>query len=415
MKKKVLFVAYGAGHIRTLLPIVKRITNDSSLSRKFTPIILALTTARLEVEKSGLPYIGFQDLETFNSLAREWGEKLADSLPANPNIPHSETVAYLGQSYMDLILEHGQAKADSLYAQKGRAAFFPLSTAKQALNDLKIDIVIATNSPRAEHAFLEAARQTKRKSLTIWSSLASHEIAWIGQPGFTDIVCVDSLYAQQKMLKAGRPIGEIALTGNPQFDDLLAYNQEEIAEFRKSKGWKPKDKILLFAQQNEPAIHPFTGEKGDIELPQKLNNIFFSSLKLTLSSVKLCIRYHPNQTPIPYTQHPQVSESNQSENLRILLHSVDAVFTCSSTVAYQAAILGKPIIQGMFSIFSKDVCFKEIANASEIYQFEEIPHIWEKITNDTLPKPNLFTKNKKNATHQIIEKLTNLSSNKQNE
>lgn len=411
MKKRILFVAYGAGHIRTLLPIADRIINDPPLSKKFNPIILALTTARLEVEKSGLPYIGFQDLGKLSDLARKWGEKLASSLPANADIPHSETVAYLGRSYADLISEHGHKKAALLYAEKGRAAFFPLSTAKQALNDLKIDVVIATNSPRAEHAFLEAARQTKRKSLTVWSSLASHEIAWVGQASFTNVVCVDSLYAQQKMLDAGRPIEEIVLTGNPQFDSLSTYSQEEITRLRKSKGWKPQDKILLFAQQNEPAIHPFTGEKGDIALPKKLNDQFISSLKNTNSQVKLCIRYHPNQTPIPCARHPKLTESNQSEDLGVLLNAVDAVFTCSSTVAYQAAILGKPIIQGMFSIFSKDICFKEIANASIVRKFEEIPHIWEKIAEGHLPKPRLVTKNEKTAAQKIINTIDKILAN----
>lgn len=403
-KRRVLFVAYGAGHIRTVLPIVQAILDDPQSGME--PVLLALTTAASEARAAGVPCIGFADFGDLEPEIEAWGRKLVGPAPENPVVSYRESVAYHGRSYADLIEIEGEERAAELYEQKGRAAFLPIPTALRVLDQLGIDAVVATNSPRAERAFLEAARLTGRPSLAIWSSLASHEIAWIGQPGFTSKVCVDSPYAIDQMMRSGRPTDEIVLTGNPQFDRLRRPRQaEEIEAFRAAYGWKPDEKILLFAQQNEPAVHPFTGEAGDSGLPQALNDALCSALLRSNEPVNLCVRYHPNQVPLALPDDPRISLSPQSENLDALLHAVDAVFTCSSTVAYQGAIIGKPTVQGLFSVFSKDVPFGAMVGARTVSDFAEMDAVWSELGQGLLPSSTLSMSGSDSAAHNVMNVL----------
>lgn len=404
MTKKVLFVGYGAGHIRTLIPVVQHILVDPAT--EIEPVVLALTTARSEAEAAGIRCLGFYDLGPLDRLAEYWGRKLAGQEEANPAVPYHESIAYLGRSYADLIATEGETVAAELYAEKGRAAFLPILTALRALDDLGIDAVITTNSPRAERAFLEAARLTGRPSIAIWSSLASHEIEWIGRSGYTTYVCVDSPYAIAQMQRAGRSPNEIVLTGNPQYDSLYKRRDPaDIASVRAAHGWEPDDKILLFAQQNEPKYHPFTGVSGDPTLPETLNSVLIDALKRCKEKVRLCVRYHPNQTPLPLPRDPRITQSSQSEDLAALLHSVDSVFTCSSTVAYQGAIIGKPIIQGMFSVFSDDVNFSDIAGARQVTDLAEFDNIWQELAKGILPLPNLSMGEAESAAEKVVRVL----------
>ena len=383
-----LFVSYGAGHIRTILPVVRKILKTPE--SMFEPILLALTTAAAEADAAKTPYIGFADLGPLNEEERFWGQKLAGPKLEGSSVSYEESVAYHGRSFLDLVIDHGEKEAFSKFKKNGRAAFFPIHTAKRTIDLLNIDAVVATNSPRAEHAFLEAARQKGLPTIVIWSTLAKHEISWVGKSSFSTKVCVDSNFAFNKLLEAGRSNDEIVITGNPQFDVLKKpIDKDIIKKFRTSKGWADTDKVLLFAQQNEPIYHPFTGQRGNPNLPRMLNEAFLESLKNKPKNIRLCIRYHPNQEQLSIPVHPLVSVSEQGEDLSLLLHSIDAVFTCSSTVAYQGAIIGKPIIQGLFSIFSRDVEFDKMVGAMTLSDFNQLENIWFHLTNSTLPSTSL--------------------------
>ena len=386
-RKKVLFVAYGAAHIRSVLPIARYIDENKHLN--MDPIVLALTTAYDESVASGVKTIGYKDLGLMTIEELEAGKKLVEGGSFGESVSRMESIAYLGRNYCDLVKQYGEVGAALMYDQRGRSCFFPINTALVALEEMGVDMVISTNAPRSEKAFLDAAKKLGIPSIVIWSSLAKHEIEWVGKKSFTDYVCVDSRYSYNKMLEAGRQIEEIRITGNPQFEELLRPRRtNEIEEFRTRKGWGPDDKVLLFAQQKEPIRHPFTGEAGDPQLPQRLNKMLIDSMKRCGESVKLCIRYHPNQVEIVESEVKGLSISGQDENLADLLHSVDGVFTCSSSVGYQAILLGKPVVQGMFSMFSRDVDFGMIGNSMAISSEVELDHMWNCIANDALPKPS---------------------------
>ncbi len=391
--KRVLFVAYGAGHIRTVLPIVKALKADRAAAAQFEPVILGLTTARREVEAAGFKCLGFRDLivPDEDSAALAWGRELVGDPEPDSPVPHSESVAYMGLNFRDLVAQNGEERAREKVETSGRASFLPMLTARRALERLHIDAVVATGSPRAERAFLTAAREKGCPSLAVWLSLSSYTLAWIGRKGFTSKVCVDSVYARRRLIGAGRPSDEIVITGNPQFDALIhGARQTECADFREQKGWLDNDRVLLFASQVEPERHPFTGETGDPGLSQKLANALSAAVIVADDRVRLCVRCHPNEPPIDLPEKTRISQSGQSDDLASLLHAVDAVFTCSSTLGYQAALIGKPVVQGMFSMFSKDVPFHELAGAREVSDLADLGKVFSDLCADKLRRPNMI-------------------------
>ncbi|MCP5088790.1 MAG: hypothetical protein GY952_18525 [Rhodobacteraceae bacterium] len=391
--KRVLFVAYGAGHIRTILPVVKALSSHPLGRAQVEPLIVGLTTARSEVENAGFNCLGFRDLVVpgADDQALQWGRSLVGPPIHDGPVPDSESVAYMGLSYRDLVVQAGEKAAQEQFSEYGRACFTPVFTAARALENLGIDAVVSTNSPRAEKAFLQAARDASLPSLAIWPSLASHELEWIGQAGFTSKVCVDSDYSKNQLVIAGRSPDEIALTGNPQFDGLLqAANNHKAAEFRRQKGWHSNDRVLLFANQLEPDRHPFTGQTGDPTLPDRLTEELVNAAKTHSGTVKLCVRNHPNQAAPKVEADERISLSTQADDLADLLPAVDAVFTCSSTLGYQAALIGKPVVQGMFSMFSRDVPFAALVGAREITDMDEFGRMFADLHNDQLP-PSIVT------------------------
>ena len=72
-----LFVSYGGGHVKALLPVAQKV-RELGIAR---PVYLALTTAGPLVREVGIETVGFRDLiETSDVRARNKGEELAAAL-----------------------------------------------------------------------------------------------------------------------------------------------------------------------------------------------------------------------------------------------------------------------------------------------------------------------------------------------
>lgn len=150
-----LFVSYGGGHVKALLPAA-RLAKARGLAR---PVYLALTTAAAEVRAAGIETLGFRDLlQPGDARALRKGEALAAALQV-PAADHEESVAYLGLSYTDLEDRLGAEAAAEAYARFGRQCFLPLSVLERAIRKTAPALVVATNSPRAERAAIETARR----------------------------------------------------------------------------------------------------------------------------------------------------------------------------------------------------------------------------------------------------------------
>ena len=385
--KRILFVSYGGGHVNALLPVYEKLL----LNTQFTCNYLALTTAYQVLKNKDLPCIGFKDLVDNNQNALELGKKIVgDNI--NSTVSYEESIAYMGLSYCDLIDQFGESSAQEKYKTYGRQAFYPLNTLKRFLRKEAPDLVITTNSPRAERAAVDAAKDLGIPSLCLVDLFALKEVSWIGQPGFANKVCVISDYVKGKMISAGRKPEEIIVTGNPAFDELDKYqNPECVRLFREKKQWSEEDKIVLWASNVESEKHPFTNQKGDALLPLKVEEMLKKMVDAN-PSVKLVIRPHPNDSRSPDTRTDRIELSSQKDDLNQLLTAVDCVVVLASTVGMQAALLGKPLVNIKLSIFSKDAPYDEMGLSTGVDDLNDLNEVIIQALNEKPRNSTLTTK-----------------------
>ena len=128
--------------------------------------------------------MGFKDFtNASDKRALEKGEELARDLDIL-KCGNEETIAYLGLSYVDLETRFGCEAAFALYEKKQRQAFLPLTVLERILTEINPDLVVATNSPRAEQAAITVAGRRNIPSICIIDLLGRTEVAWIGKPGY---------------------------------------------------------------------------------------------------------------------------------------------------------------------------------------------------------------------------------------
>ena len=78
-----LFVSYGGGHVKALLPVARR-ARELGLAQ---PVYLALTTAAAEARAAGLQVLGFRDLlQPGDEAALRRGEELAAALAGDAEL-----------------------------------------------------------------------------------------------------------------------------------------------------------------------------------------------------------------------------------------------------------------------------------------------------------------------------------------
>ena len=367
--KKILFVTYGGGHVKMVIPIAKRLMEQDG----FQVNVLGLTTARSDLEKQSIPYFSFSDLP-IDEEAMAYGKLLVGRQGGHPLVSKQESIAYMGISYKCLVEAYGEEEAEERYLKQGRQAFLPITVMEQVIREGGYDLVVTTNSPRAEQAAILAARNLGVSALCMVDLFALQGVKWIGQKGYANKVCVLAESVKNMLVDAGRAPDEIVVTGNPAFDRLADPTFKEKAKIlRSKKGWGNK-KVILWCSQPEPETHPFTGEKGDPNLP------FMIERELQKVCDKhegwhLFVRPHPSEN---LEQRPYLSdvEYGRDEDLYELLYAVDLVVVMSTTVGLEAALIGKPVVALNMSIFSPDMPYADMGIAYGVDCLEEL--------NDTL-------------------------------
>jgi hypothetical protein len=343
--KKVLFACYGSGHVRMVLPLAQAL----HASGRALVQVLGLTTAAGDVRQAGLPLLQFKDfIRPGDEAALARGRALTATL--TNVVDPEETAAYLGLSYADLEAEVGPQEAGARYARDGRQAFLPRRTLTRILQRLRPDLLIATNSPRAERAAIEAARALDIPAGCVVDLFAIDEVRWLAQPGYADRVCVLNEAVRDFLLAAGRQPDEIVATGNPAFDALQAPGLAQQGEaLRAEHDWEGK-RMLLWPAQVEPALHPFDGTPGDPALPDR---VLQSLVDWTLAQpdAVLCVRARAGQALPPLPDHERIVLTGQDWPLPPLLHAVDLVVTLTSTVGLEGHLAGARLVQVTGSVF----------------------------------------------------------------
>lgn len=343
--KKVLFVCYGSGHVRMVVPVA-RVLQAAGLAQVQ---VLGLTTAAPVVRAAGLSLLQIKDFVIpgdESALVR--GRELVAAMGAVEDPAESE--AYLGLCYAELEAEAGAQEAERRYAQLARQAFLPVRTMTRVLRKTRPDLLVATNSPRAERAAVMAAGQLGIPSVCIVDLFAVDEVRWIGTPGYAQRVCVLNEGVKEFLVSAGREPDEVVVTGNPAFDALLdPGNARRGRELRKRRGWEGR-RVVLWPSQAEPAVHPFDGRPGDPALPGRVVDAL-TRWALARGDAVLCVRPRAGE-PLPTLPgDSRIVLTGQDWPLPELLHAVDAVVTLTSTVGLEGQLCGARLIQVLGSVF----------------------------------------------------------------
>jgi len=392
--KKIVFVTYGGGHARMLAPVVESLSQVKGIEVS----VLALTTAMMEFDDQSIRLYGYKDFFYENPRVIKYGEILAKDL--DTVVDYEETVAYLGQNYLELVDDIGEDKANKKYKKLGRQAFEPKKSLNKILKVIAPDLVVATNSPRSEKAAIQAARDLNMPSVALIDMFSIRCESWFSKTNYADKILVLSESVKKHLISIGRDEASIVVTGNPAFDSLVrnyTVNRKEIITKKSNLPF-----TVLWASQREPEYCQETNLYGDTELPIKLENTLLKIFEKH-SNWQLIARNHPSEAPREYPDF--VKKSSQSEDLVELLSNVHVVVTLTSTVGFQGGILGADFITVDCSVFTPTMPFSEMGFSVGVQSVTDVEKELEKLYE------NMNTNNSKSiyciedATQRVVKEI----------
>lgn len=344
---KVLFVSYGGGHVEMCLPVMRALR---TLVPGCDASILALTTAAGVARRAGERPLGYRDFCDGPDAAEalRYGEMLLGD-QGHPDVAREESLAYLGMNFLESVRALGEERAWEHWRLGGRQVFSPVRFMQRVLRELRPDVLVATNSPRSEHAAIVAAQTLRIPTLSMVDLFALPGDPYRERRVVADRITVLSQATRLNLEEAGVPTDRIVVTGNPAFDELSGPGaREAAARLRADRGWNDRP-VVLWAGHMEPddADPRWAGA----ELGQAVQETL---LRWTLAQDEAClaIRYHPNEWYrfAPPAPHPRVHWSQPDrEGLLPALAAADAVVVQATTVGAQAHAAGKEVLGLSFS------------------------------------------------------------------
>jgi hypothetical protein len=342
-RPKVLFVTYGGGHVSMMLPVIAQMERSCP---DVDCVLMALTTGHLRA-KAQRPTLGYTDFLHLvdEQAAISWGERLSAG-NTSPDVPWQETQAYMGINYLDLIAQYGNEGAAERFEQQGRYGFYPLHFMRAVIAQLQPSVVVATNSPRSEHAALDAAKEAAIPTVGMVDLFGLPSDTYVTRANKPDWTCVISEVVRQRLIEQDFAPQSVIVTGNPAFDGLFNPSNRALAEqFVAEKSWHGK-KIILWAGHVEPYTHPNTPVPAGKALPLAIEASLRRYVQ-TRDDVALIIRYHPSDwhTYERGAAHPRIHWSEPPrEHVHPLILAASAVVVQTSTVGLESAVAGKPVI-----------------------------------------------------------------------
>lgn len=394
--KKVLFVCYGSGHVRMVVPVARALQAAGSAQVQ----VLGLTTAAPVVVAAGLPLLQVKDFAgPGDEAALVRGRELMAAMGVVEDPEESQ--AYLGLCYSELEADVGAAEAARRYARLGRQAFLPVRTMTRVLQRIQPDLLVVTNSPRAERAAVMAAAHLRISTVCMVDLFAVDEVRWIGAPEYGQRVCVLNEGVRDFLVAAGRRPDQVVVTGNPAFDALCdAANVQQGLELRRRRGWEAR-RVVLWPNQSEPSVHPFDGTPGDPQLPGRVLARLADWVVRNDDAV-LCVRPRAGEpAPLP-TACERIVLTGQEWPLPALLHAVDTVVTLTSTVGLEGHLCGARLIQVLGSVFESAMPLARFGVADAAVPLGELEQALERWTRQ--PR-RAVTQVAQAATPRVVEVL----------
>ena len=260
------------------------------------------------------------------------------------------STGYLGASLADLVSEIGEEAALARYRESGLNALLPVRTLRRIIEAESIDAVIATDSPRAERAALNAAAELGLPSVCVLTSFPHIGLHYLKRQDNGAVMCVLNERIRQQLIGAGRSADSVVVTGNPAFDALVGPDvAARRTSLRERDGLAPSDWTVLWAEQPEP---------GDPDLPVRMREVLAQAC--ASHGWRLVVRLHPSSQAGATVSLPAgVLVSPRTENVRDALLKCDAVVTFTSTIGFEALVLDKAVVIAAVSQYSGYVDYRE--------------------------------------------------------
>jgi len=344
-QKTLLFLSYGGAHPYLLLPIIKAMKN------KGYKVKIASFTSGIQIyKKFGYQVISAKDITTKDDFRiLKYGKILyQDLVKSQQNIfDIEETIAYLGLSFNDYVDNIGDFQiAYDQYKKLGRSEFLPLTLIKRIFKLTCPDMLITTNSPRAEKAAIQYASSVNIPSLQITDLFCNYERYQLNATA----ICVANKVARNNLINNYSVDSErIYITGSPDFDKFIhlrtQLSKNKISIVRKKIGLEGGQKYLFWNDQK--TIITGTSKKT-FERNTMISLKNLSSLVKIVNQMnyKLIVKCHSSQNAEEFLNWCNKNNAIFANNAQLsdyLLIS-DIVVGMSSTVLINAYNLGKPII-----------------------------------------------------------------------
>ena len=376
-----------------VLPVLRELKKKAP---QLDVTVLALTTSFARAKKEVPDCYGYLGLMQFfpecKAEATVHGERLL-ALNLHPEVSKQESIAYLGLNWMDLVFQHGKIGAASLYAQHGRAAFYPITVFRRFLQNIQPDFVLTTNSPRSEQAAIQAAVELGIPCLSMFDLFPVKNDPYAARAVHADVTTVVSSQARETLIYAGMLANKIKVAGNPAFDDLS--NPQHLMaskDLRTKLGWEKYD-VVLFAGYSEPSAHGIwpSGTAFPLAIEDSLRQLVQDR-----PGIALLIRQHPNSwnqfldTWKKHAPHPRIHISSLSdESVESCILASQVVVVQASTVGLQSAIAGKSVLsmEESPSIYSASFSWSSLGVSQGVALLKDL----QAAVIDTLKMPRLKT------------------------
>ena len=388
-KGGVLFVTYGNGHVSKVAPVVNALRK-----RGINCVVMALTLGYRQAERLGLMPVGYRDFASLVDWQRvqTYGQSLLNG-NSHPDVDEAESVAYLGINYAEWVDRFGEAGAAKKYAAVGRRGFLPLDFIGKVIDHLRPALVVSTSSPRSEQAAIEAAVARGVPSLTMMDLFALPHDNFLRHSVYADRITVLSEFVKNNLITAGIEASRIVVTGCPAYDAMFdPANAQAGAQLRESLGWQGLRVLMWAGNLEEDAPNVDDRYRGT-----GLGTLVEAKLRTWIEShpdAALLIRYHPNQYHLftASAPHPRIHLSNPaSEKLQPQLHAADMVLVQTSTVGFEAALIGKRLLTLSFSpmVINFDFDYSKLGLGEGIAALDDLISTLEQPPADR-PKNNSF-------------------------
>lgn len=358
--KRVLLATYGGAHVAMAIPLHAQL-----LRAGMEPVVLGLTTAVDVLRQHGIPCKRIADfVDMASPEIRRWGAYLSELHHREGiGIRLDESTAYLGASMSELVEDAGEDAALERYRQLGLNALRPVRLMQRILQSEQIEGVIATDSPRAERAALNAAHALGIPSVCVVSNFPHIGMHYLHRADNGDIQCVLNERIRSQLIDAGRTPDSVVVTGNPAFDALIAPDGAQRRQaLRTEAGLLPDDWTVLWAEQPEPA---------DPALPLRMRAHLARVCRAC--GWRLIVRLHPSSQSSAGDQMPEGAlASPRSESARDVILKSDVVVTFTSTIAFEALVLDRPVLVVAVSQYSGFVEFGEQDGVRLAHSFDAV-------------------------------------------